>query len=176
MEAYPRPVKDVQTVTAEGERVRPLIHGLVLHRLTTHEDKRGDLFELYNPAWGLSPEPLVYAYQVSLRPGAIKGWVMHEKQEDRLAILFGYMRWALFDDREDSPTYRLLNVINVSERNRSLLIIPRRVWHAVENVGISDAVFVNMPTHPYRHANPDKYRLPLKNDVIPFDFSDWRAG
>jgi dTDP-4-dehydrorhamnose 3,5-epimerase len=30
----------------------------------------------------------------------------------------------------------------------------------------------NLPTWPYDHADPDKYRLPIKNDLIPFDFDD----
>jgi hypothetical protein len=25
-----------------------------------------------------------------------------------------------------------------------------------------------MPSEPYRHDDPDKYRLPLDNDVIPY--------
>jgi dTDP-4-dehydrorhamnose 3,5-epimerase len=29
-----------------------------------------------------------------------------------------------------------------------------------------------MPTRPYDHADPDKYRLPLDNDVIPFRFDE----
>ena len=40
-------------------------------------------------------------------------------------------------------------------------------WHAVQNVGHEEAAFINMPSQPYRHDDPDKYRLPLENDVIP---------
>ena len=29
-------------------------------------------------------------------------------------------------------------------------------------------MFVNLPSQPYRHDDPDKYRLPLENDVIPY--------
>jgi dTDP-4-dehydrorhamnose 3,5-epimerase len=170
MEAVTTPVKDPQTVTPSGERVTPLIAGVTIRSLVTHEDERGDLFEMYDPAWGVHPDPLVYVYQTSLRPGMIKGWIVHEKQDDRIATMIGHMRWVLFDNRPDSSTYRHLNVHTLSERVRSLLIIPRGVYHAVENVGTSDAIFVNMPTRAYDHADPDKYRLPLKNDLIPFDF------
>ena len=41
-------------------------------------------------------------------------------------------------------------------------------WHAVQNVGHEEAAFINMPSQPYRHDDPDKYRLPLENDVIPY--------
>ena len=86
--------------------------------------------------------------------------------------LRGAIRFALFDDRPSSPTFKLLNVLTLSERNRGLVIIPRGVYHALQNVGESEAMFVNMPTALYDHANPDKYRLPIKNDLIPFSFED----
>ena len=54
-----------------------------------------------------------------------------------------------------------------SEKNRALLVIPRGVYHAVQNIGITDAIFVNMPTRPYDHEDPDKFRLPLKNSLHP---------
>jgi len=31
-------------------------------------------------------------------------------------------------------------------------------------------MMVNMPTRQYNHENPDKYRLPLDTDLIPYDF------
>lgn len=78
---------------------------------------------------------------------------------------------AFFDDRRDSPTYKLLNVFTFSELNRTLFNIPIGVYHAVKNVGAREAVFLNLPNRAYDHAEPDKYRLPLKNDLIPFDFA-----
>ncbi|MCU0492169.1 MAG: dTDP-4-dehydrorhamnose 3,5-epimerase family protein [Chloroflexaceae bacterium] len=166
------PVKDRQTVTPDGQSLKPLIHDVVLHRMPLQEDERGELCEIYNPAWGLLAAPLVYVYQSLIRPGKIKGWVMHRSQEDRIFISSGITRWALFDNRPESPTYRMLNDIVLSDRQHSLLIIPRGVFHAVQNIGSTDAIFVNMPTVPYNHADPDKYRLPLANELIPFSFAD----
>lgn len=39
----------------------------------------------------------------------------------------------------------------VGERNRAMLIIPRGVYHAVQNVGGTDAYFINLPTRAYDH-------------------------
>jgi len=170
-----QPAKDLQTVTPEGEPVAHQIEGVVIRRLPPIEDERGEVVEVYRPSWGLHPDPLVYIYQVSLRPHAIKGWVVHERQDDRFFVSRGVIRWALYDHREDSPTHKLLNLFTFSERNRALLIIPKGVFHAAQNVGDTEAVFINMPTQAYNHADPDKYRLPLKNDLIPFDFDDGRG-
>ena len=136
------------------------------------EDERGEICEVYRPSWGVNPDPLVYVYAITIRPGRIKGWVQHRQQEDRIFLLRGTIRFGLFDDRASSPTHRLLNLFTVSERNRGLVIIPRGVYHALQNIGETEAMFVNMPTRPYDHADPDKFRLPIKNDLIPFAFED----
>jgi dTDP-4-dehydrorhamnose 3,5-epimerase len=167
-----QPVPDEQTVTPEGELTFPRIKDLVIRPLRPLEDRRGEVIEVYRPSWGVNTDPLVYVYQVGIRPGAIKGWTMHRRQEDRIYVCRGYVRFGLFDNRPDSPTYKLLNKFTFSERNRALIIIPRGVFHAIQNVGETEAIFVNMPTAPYDHEDPDKVRLPVKNDLIPFDFDD----
>jgi dTDP-4-dehydrorhamnose 3,5-epimerase len=53
-----------------------------------------------------------------------------------------------------------------------MIIIPKGVYHAVKNIGTEEAQFINFPTMPYNRASPDKYRLPVKNDLIPFDFTN----
>jgi len=167
-----RPIKDKQTVTPSGERTAPRIEGLEIRHAKTQLDRRGELCEIYNPAWELHPAPLVYAYQATVRPGEIKGWVMHKIQTDRIFVSLGVQRWIFFDDRRKSKTYKMINSFTFGERQRALLIIPTGIFHAVQNVGATEAMFLNLPTHPYNHADPDKYRLPVKNDLIPFNFDD----
>lgn len=167
---FTSPHKDVQTVTAEGESVKPLIDGVRIRYALTIPDERGTICEMYNPAWNFTDEPLVYVYQTTIRPGRVKGWVMHHNQDDRLFISYGTVQVALYDGREESPTYKMLTVHYLGEQNRGLIRIPRGVFHALKNVGQTDVVFVNMPTRAYNHADPDKYRLPLNNDIIPFKF------
>jgi dTDP-4-dehydrorhamnose 3,5-epimerase len=38
----------------------------------------------------------------------------------------------------------------------------------VKNVGHGEAVFVNLPSKPYNHVDPDKYRLPIDAEEIPY--------
>jgi dTDP-4-dehydrorhamnose 3,5-epimerase len=77
---------------------------------------------------------------------------------------------VLYDMREGSPTHGVVQEINVSDRNRALVVIPRRVVHAVQNIGTCDATFVNLPSRPYDHANPDKYRIDMNSGQIPYEF------
>lgn len=161
--------KDVATVGGDGESLQEPIHGVDVRRPRTHADERGTLTEIYDPRWGFSEDALVYAYHVTLRPDQIRGWVVHREQNDRLFIYAGVLRVALYDARTDSDTYGRLNVFHLGEHDRALLAIPAGVYHAIRNVGSREGAFVNLPSQPYNHADPDKYRLPLVNDVIPYD-------
>jgi len=160
--------KDGATVTPSGERLEKLIDGVKLRYATTHFDERGELCEIYDPAWGITTEPLVYVYTAIVRPGRVKGWVYHKEQRDRMFILSGFLKIVLYDFREGSLTRGMVNEIHLSERNRGLVVIPPNVAHAVQNTGTIDGVFINMPDRPYNHANPDKYRVDRKD--VPYSF------
>jgi dTDP-4-dehydrorhamnose 3,5-epimerase len=171
-----QPKKDTSTVNVDGVSKQRLIEGVRIRPAVTQVDSRGTLCEIFNPAWGFHPADLVYAYQFTIRPGKVKGWVYHEMQEDRLFLSFGTAKIVLYDFREDSPTYRLVNEIYLSEYNRGLIVFPAFVYHAIQNVSDKELVMINMPTRAYDHENPDKYRLPLDNDVIPYKFENIIGG
>jgi dTDP-4-dehydrorhamnose 3,5-epimerase len=170
------PMKDPQTVTPEGDPIGPRIHGLEIRRALPRMDDRGELIEMYRPSWLFHPDPLVYVYEVVLRPGSIRAWVVHHKQDDRVFVSRGAQRWAFYDDRAASPTRGLLNVFTWSDRNRVLFTTPAGVYHGVQCLGPNEGSFVNMPTRPYDHADPDKVRLPLKNDLIRYEFPATTGG
>jgi len=162
--------KDVQTVSPDGRPITPLIHGVVIRPAVTLADERGTLCEIYNPAWEVHAAPLVYVYQFTIRPGKVKGWHVHHLHDDRIFLSQGSVKVVLYDDRPDSPTYRMVNEIYRTEQQRTLMTIPAFVFHAHQNVGITDALFISMPTRPYNHADPDVYRLPVNNGKIPYRF------
>ena len=106
----------------------------------------------------------------------IKGWAIHYRQIDRYFFYSGSLKLVLYDARESSPTHGMINELYFSETNRSLVTVPPGIYHAVENVGTTEALMINFPSEPY-HEDPDKHTLPLKNDVIPYRFdksSDYR--
>jgi dTDP-4-dehydrorhamnose 3,5-epimerase len=160
--------RDSQTVTAEGRSVQELLEGVRVRPATTQLDERGSICEIYSPAWGFTDEPVVWVYQTTIRPGQAKGWVLHLEQDDRLFFSTGDVKVVLYDARPESPTFGQVNVHCFGESNRGLLRIPAGVYHAIQNVGQHDVVFVNLPTQPYNHERPDKYRLPLDTPEIPY--------
>ena len=163
-------VQDKATVSSAGEPLTVLPHGVAFHRAPTHIDERGSVCELFDPRWNWHPDPLVFVYSFTIRPGKVKGWGMHKLHEDRYFVLSGEMEVVLYDARADSPTRGTVSRVVLSHYDRRLMNIPAGVWHATRNLGQSDVVVVNFPTIPYDHSNPDKYRLPLDTDEIPFKF------
>jgi dTDP-4-dehydrorhamnose 3,5-epimerase len=169
-------VRDEQTVTPEGQQVASLLEGMVVRDLVTHTDERGTVCELFDLRWAVDDEPFVYVYQCTIRPGTAKGWAIHRHHDDRYALLSGEMELALYDAREDSTTYGQELRLVLSELHRRLVTIPAGVWHAERNLGPGDVRFLNMPTQPYDHEHPDKYRLPLDTDELPVRLGPgWRG-
>lgn len=168
--------RDPALVRADATPYRRLTQDVVIQRLVTHVDDRGSVTELYDPRWEVHAAPLVFSYVCSIRPKVVKGWGLHREHDDRYCLLYGEMALLLYDVRPDSTTCGELCRIVLHERDRCLVTIPRNVWHADHNIGDRDLVFVNFPTVAYDHANPDKYRLPLDTDLIPYRFPDGVTG
>jgi len=161
--------RDVASVDGQGNQLGS-IEGVVLRRLVTHADHRGSLspfLDTSDPFW---LEPVVYGYEIMLRPGRIKGWGMHEHQTDRYVVCAGKIRVVLYDGRNDSESHGRIEQFFFTEATPGLLAIPPGVWHADQNWGDTDARLVNFPTAPYDPARPDKFRIDPHSDVIPFDW------
>ena len=169
-------IRDGQTVTRTGAELQKLPEGVSFHDMTMQVDERGMVCELFDLRWGWRAEPLPFVYLFTVRPGMIKGWGMHKRHEDRYCLLFGDMEVLLYDDRPDSTTRGLVSKLVLSEHRRRLLNIPAGIWHADRCIGSKDAVVINFPTQPYDHENPDKYRLPLDTEAIPYRFADPQGG
>jgi dTDP-4-dehydrorhamnose 3,5-epimerase len=164
--------QDAQTVSSDGEPVGKLIDGVVIRHQITQVDERGTLCEILDSRWNVADSPIVYVYQFTIRPGKAKGWHVHRLHDDRIFISRGELKVVLYDDRDDSPTHGAINEIYRSELRRSVMVIPRGVFHAHVNIGTSDAHLISMPTREYDHEAPDVYRLPLDTDAIPYRFEN----
>lgn len=170
--AEPASVRDRQTVRRDGTKIMRWIDGVKIHPLATHADARGTLTEVHNEQWGLVDSPIMQVVKITVRPGKVKGWAKHKRNIDRTTVLVGEIKVVLYDDRPESPTYRLVNEFFLGPQHPGVLVIPAHVFHALQNVGTTDAVALVMPTSPFDYEAPDKYRLPPNNDLIPYRFEE----
>lgn len=165
-----------QRTVDEGRRaIVSLLDGMSFCDSIRRDDERGSVTELYDPRWGWHPAPLVFSYLFTIRPGMVKGWGLHKEHEDRYFVISGEIELVVYDPRPWSSTCGKLCKIYLSGSKPRLINVPQNVWHADRNIGSGDAVVVNFPTIQYDHAKPDKYRLPLDTDLIPYDFGSGRG-
>jgi dTDP-4-dehydrorhamnose 3,5-epimerase len=167
--------RDVQTVTLDSKPIGRLTEGVKIRPAQTHSDARGSVVEILDQRWGYHPAPIQSLHCFTVRPGFVKGWALHETHEDRYFILSGEMELVLFDPRPQSSTCGEVCKILMSEHHRCIVNVPSYVWHAELNIGVTDVVVIDMPTVPYDHANPDKYRLPIDTPLIPHSFGPVRG-
>ena len=161
--------QDEETVRG-GVPTAKLLDGMSFHESVTHLDDRGSVTEIFDPRWNWHPEPMVFSYMFTIRPGVVKGWGLHKLHEDRYFVIEGEMELVLFDPRAESSTYGKICRVMLSGNRPRLVNVPNFVWHADHNVGTVDVRVLNFPTIQYNHASPDKYRLPLDTPLIPYDF------
>lgn len=164
--------QDQQTTSQARERIVDLPDGASFHDSIRHNDDRGSVTEMFDPRWNWHNDPLCFAYMFTIRPGMVKGWGLHKLHEDRYFVVQGELELVFFDPRPDSKTYNKVSKVYLSASRPRLVNVPRFVWHADRNIGQNELIVVNFPTIQYGHKNPDKYRLPIDTDLIPYDFGN----
>jgi dTDP-4-dehydrorhamnose 3,5-epimerase len=172
VEVRPEAPKDARHRAPDGSLLDTGIEGVTVERPPRHVDQRGSLFEVINTSHPFWSEPIVHCEWVVSSPGMIKGWGVHLLGDDRYVVGSGRIRVVLHDGRVESPSFGRFAQFHFGDQSPGWLLIPRGVWHASQNYGDTDAIFVNFPTEPYDYDDPDKYRLdPYDKSKIDFDWT-----
>jgi dTDP-4-dehydrorhamnose 3,5-epimerase len=116
--------------------------------------------------------PIVQVHTTTTLPGRVRAWGLHQVGTDRLFVVSGLVKIVIFDGRNGSPTYGLVNELLVSEKNPGLLIVPPNLYHGWKNLGVVEAIIINMPDHMYDYESPDALDLPWDSEaaqrIIPY--------
>lgn len=164
--------RDRQTITAEwNPKDLRLIDGVRIREVRHVPKSNGHLTELYRADWAVDSAPVDQVFEVVLLEGGISAWHAHAHTLDRLFVVTGLVRIALYDGRPDSPTRGLVNDFRFGEVRPALVVIPPRVWHGIQNIGQRPARILNLVDRAYDYASPDHWRVPQDSPAIPFAFS-----
>lgn len=152
-------------VDRHGSLRTSLLAGVIVRRTrpVPHED--GHLTEVARTDWPELGNPIVQVHVTTTLPGRVRAWGLHQRNTDRLFVVSGTVKIALFDGREGSPTFGLLNEFIVSERSPALVCIPPDMYHGWKNIGTTEASIINMPDRAYIHDGPDALDLPWDSDA-----------
>lgn len=167
-------VEKQSAVDARGAVKRTPVHDVIFRptRPVPHED--GHVTEVARVGWKEIDAPIVQVHTTTTFVGRHRAWGLHQRSTDRLFVVSGLVKIAVFDGRLDSPTYGSVTDIVVSEKNPGLLVIPPNLYHGWKNIGVTEAVIINMPTVAYNYDSPDALDLPWDSEaarrLIPYQF------
>ncbi len=147
-----------------------MIDGVEIKELTLFTDERGLFSEIIRGSDSFFRDSFAQlSYSMSFS-GVAKAWHLHREQTDWMCVLVGDVKLALYDLREDSPTYRRLMEIFMGETlGRKVVKIPPGVAHGYR--------IVNGPMHIIyvtdREYDPsDELRLPHDDPEIGYDWTN----
>jgi dTDP-4-dehydrorhamnose 3,5-epimerase len=163
--------RDTQTTDADWNPVtRRLIDGVVMRDVRNVLKSNGLLTEIFRRDWFDDEVRVDQVFQVIVESHGVSAWHAHEQAVDRLFVTEGRMRIVLYDAREDSPTFGLVNDLIVGLHRPALVIVPPKVWHGVQNLLDRPSALLNLPDRAYRYDAPDHWRVPSDTDRIPYRF------
>ena len=146
-----------------------LIDGVAARRAKVLPDQRGRLGEIMraDDPWF---EKFGQVYFTTTYPSVVKAWHYHKKQTDHFYVAKGTVKIALYDKREDSPTYETVNEIYLGEHCPGLLRIPPGVEHGWMCVSETEAYIINVVSEMYDYSKPDEFRTDPHDNDIPYDW------
>jgi dTDP-4-dehydrorhamnose 3,5-epimerase len=146
-----------------------MIDGVKTKKLRVIPDERGRLMEILR-----SDEELFLqfgqVYMTTTYPGIVKAWHLHKEQADNVVCVQGMIKLALYDPREQSPTFKQVDQLYLGLHNPLLVQIPKGIYHGWMCISLEEAIIVNIPTECYDHDNPDEFRLDPHENDIPYEW------
>jgi dTDP-4-dehydrorhamnose 3,5-epimerase len=147
-----------------------MIEGVKVKQLKPLYDERGHLMEILRRDDDIF-NGFGQVYITTAKPEVVKAWHYHKLQTDHFCCVLGKIRLALYDAREDSPTYREIMEWELSLEDPKLVKIPPLVYHGFKCISDEEAIVINIPTYPYNRESPDEYRVDAFDNEIDYD---WR--
>jgi dTDP-4-dehydrorhamnose 3,5-epimerase len=126
-----------------------MINDVVIKSLQKYEDERGWLSEIWRKdEENFQPE---MSYVSLTNPGMIRGPHEHKFQSDVFVFLGpGNFELNLWDNRENSSTFKENVKIEVGENNPSLVVVPPGIVHGYKCLGDKPAWCINLPNKLYK--------------------------
>jgi len=127
------------------------IKGVIIRKLAKAQDSRGWLAELFRND-ELDGEFIpTMAYISSTKPGVTRGPHEHREQADFFCFIGpSNFKLRMWDNREESETFRCVTTIVVGQENPSAVLVPAGVVHAYQNIGDAEGIVINCPNKLYR--------------------------
>jgi dTDP-4-dehydrorhamnose 3,5-epimerase len=145
-----------------------MIEGLVITPLRQIFDERGKVMHMLredSPVFQRFGE----IYFSCTHPGAVKAWHLHKEMTLNYAVIYGEIKFVLYDDRPDSSSHGEVQELFISPENYMLVSVPPMIWNGFKSVGTATSIVANCSTLPHSHA--EIVRLAHDDPTIPYDWA-----
>ena len=142
-----------------------IIQGVIIKPLKIIADERGKIMHMLRKD---SEYYLQFGeiYFSTVNPGFVKGWKKHSKMTQHYAVPLGSIKLVLYDGRDNSETYGIVQEICLGESNYCLVCIPPGIWYAFSTKGQKEALIANCTDMP--HDPSESFSMDLDNKIIPY--------
>lgn len=145
-----------------------MIEGVVVTPLQQYFDERGKVMHMMR-----SDSPIFDAfgeiYFSCTHPGVIKAWHLHKAMTLNYAVVYGEIKFVLYDDRVSSSTHGQVEELFISPENYQLVTVPPGIWNGFKCVGEKSAIVANCATLP--HDPGEIERRSPDDPSIPYDWT-----
>jgi dTDP-4-dehydrorhamnose 3,5-epimerase len=145
-----------------------MIDGVQVTPLRQIHDERGKVMHM------LREDSAVFQrfgeiYFSCVESGAVKAWHFHRRMALNYAVIFGKIKFVLYDDRPESRTRGEIQEFYLSPENYLLVTVPPLVWNGFKGVGDHTAIVANCATIPHDPTEIER-KSPVDAD-IPYDWN-----
>lgn len=125
-----------------------MIKGLIIQELKQIVDERGKVMHMLRADSPLFTKFGEIYFSV-VNPSAVKAWKRHLKMTQHFAIPVGKIRLVIYDERENSESFRKIEVLEMGEDNYSIVRIPPLVWYGFKGISQVSALIANCTDAPH---------------------------
>ena len=119
-----------------------LIEGVMIKELVRNHDERGFFEELLRKNDEFFKEGFGQLSHSFMKNGVIKAWHWHKTQVDWWYVTSGTLHVVLYDMREVSSTYKMINVFSLGENGKNVVLkIPPLVAHGCKVLSSTSELF-----------------------------------
>lgn len=144
----------MQTVKVKTQFTKGKINDVVVYALKKYVDERGWLCELFRRDEIAEEFYPAMAYISVTEPQTTRGPHEHTEQADLFCFLgTSNFKLVMWDNRENSPTFKNVMTLFVGADNPQAVIIPKGIVHAYKNIGSEKGMVINCPNRLFMGEN-----------------------
>lgn len=145
-----------------------MIEGVELHPLKHISVPKGDVFHALK-CTDVGFCGFGEAYFTQIESGKVKGWKRHNRMTLNLVVVYGKVKFVIYDDRDDSKTKGKFEVITLSpEENYQRLTVKAGLWMAFYGAYDNTSMLMDIIPAPHDPTEADKKEL----SEITFNFAE----